>query len=65
MLLVDDGLVLAALIGGTPGALFPSDQPGFDKVTMGDFFSAEARRQHGLFLGTRIGLYPGEIDKLW
>jgi aminoglycoside 2'-N-acetyltransferase I len=53
------------LIGGTPGAPFPSDQPGFDKVTMGDFFSAEARRQHGLFLGARIGLYPGEIDKLW
>jgi aminoglycoside 2'-N-acetyltransferase I len=53
------------LIGGTPGAPFPSDQPGFDKVTMGDSFSAAARRQHGLFLGTRIGLYPGEIDKLW
>ena len=28
------------LIGGTPGAPFPSDQAGFDKVTMGDFFSA-------------------------
>ena len=53
------------LVGGTPDAPFPSDQPGFDKVTMGDFFSAAARREHGLFLGARIGLYPGEIDRLW
>jgi hypothetical protein len=53
------------LVGGTPDAPFPSDQPGFDKVTMGDFFSAAARREHGLFLGARIDLYPGEIDKLW
>jgi hypothetical protein len=32
---------------------------------MGAVFSDEARREHGLFLGARIGLYPGEIDKLW
>ena len=43
MLLVDKGVVLAAL----------------------DFFSAAARRERGLFPGARIGLYPGEIDKLW
>lgn len=53
------------LVGGTPDAPFPSDQPGFDKVTMGDFFSAAAKREHGLFYGARIALYPGEIDKLW
>jgi hypothetical protein len=53
-------VVLAAL-----DILFPSDQPGLDAVTMGDFFSPAARREHGLFCGARIGLYPGEIDKLW
>jgi hypothetical protein len=51
--------------GGTPGIPFASDQPGFDKVTMGDFFSAAARAEQGLFYDTRIELYPGEIDKLW
>jgi aminoglycoside 2'-N-acetyltransferase I len=51
------------LIGGTPAAPFPSDQ--FDKVTMGDFFSAKARRFSDTFMGCRIDLYPGEIDKLW
>ena len=34
-------------------------------VSLGDFFSAAARREHGLFYGARIGLYPGEIDRLW
>jgi predicted GNAT family N-acyltransferase len=53
------------LVGGTPDAPFPSDQAGFDKVTMGDFFSAAAKREHGSFYDARIGLYPGEIDKLW
>ena len=51
------------LIGGTPSAPFPSDQ--FDKVTLGDFFSARARRFADTFIGSRIDLYPGEIDKLW
>jgi hypothetical protein len=51
--------------GGTPGTPFPSDQPGFDKVTMGDFFSAAAREEQGLFCSARIELYPGEIDKPW
>lgn len=57
-----DGTVL---IGGTPAAPFPSDRPGFDKVTMGDFFSAPAQSKAMAFHGTRIALYPGEIDKLW
>jgi GNAT superfamily N-acetyltransferase len=51
------------LVGGTPAAPFPSDQ--FDKVTMGDFFSARARQFAETFVGCRIELYPGEIDKLW
>ena len=53
------------LIGGTPAAPFPSDQPGFAKVTMGDFFSPAARRGQASFHNARIGLYPGEIDRLW
>jgi aminoglycoside 2'-N-acetyltransferase I len=53
------------LIGGTPDNPFPSDQPGFDKVTLGDFFSSPAQNKAPLFHGTRIALYPGQIDKLW
>ncbi|TGZ17313.1 hypothetical protein DV517_22860 [Streptomyces sp. S816] len=55
----------AVLIGGTPQAPFPSDQSGFDKVTMADFFSAGGRQAQELFHRSRIELYPGEIDKLW
>ncbi|MCM2580128.1 GNAT family N-acetyltransferase [Streptomyces meridianus] len=55
----------AVLIGGTPQAPFPSDQPGFDKVTMSDFFSAAGRQAQASFHHSRIELYPGEIDKLW
>ncbi|MEU9015328.1 GNAT family N-acetyltransferase [Streptomyces sp. NPDC048479] len=53
------------LIGGTPQVPFPSDQPGFDKVTMADFFSAEGRQARASFRNCRIELHPGEIDKLW
>ncbi|RSS83648.1 GNAT family N-acetyltransferase [Streptomyces sp. WAC06614] len=55
----------AVLIGGTPQAPFPSDQPGFDKVTMADFFSTAGRQAQESFHHSRIELYPGEIDKLW
>ncbi|MGW7006469.1 GNAT family N-acetyltransferase [Streptomyces sp. NPDC054933] len=55
----------AVLIGGTRQSPFPSDQPGFDKVTMADFFSAEGRRHRLAFEQARIELYPGEIDRLW
>ena len=51
------------LIGGTPESPFPSDQ--FDKVTMAAFFSAKARSHADGFLGARIELFPGELDKLW
>jgi aminoglycoside 2'-N-acetyltransferase I len=51
------------LVGGTPEAPFPSDQ--FDKVTMACFFSGKARAAAETFVGCRIELYPGEIDKLW
>ncbi|MGZ0148072.1 GNAT family N-acetyltransferase [Kribbella sp. WER1] len=51
------------LIGGTPNDPFPSDQPGFDKVTVGAFFTPRA--DPAAFRQTRIALYPGQIDKLW
>jgi aminoglycoside 2'-N-acetyltransferase I len=53
------------LVGGTPDDPFPSDQRGFDKVTMADFFSAAARDAQASFHHSRIELYPGHIDKLW
>jgi GNAT superfamily N-acetyltransferase len=53
----------AALIGGTPASPFPSDR--FDKVTMVAFFSPKAQAAAGSFVGARIELYPGEIDRLW
>ncbi|MER6946030.1 GNAT family N-acetyltransferase [Nonomuraea sp. NPDC000554] len=53
------------LIGGTPETPFPSDRPGFDKVTMADFFSVESKENRLSFHHSRIELYPGEIDKLW
>lgn len=55
----------AVLVGGTAQAPFPSDRPGFDKVTMADFFSAAGRAAQASFEHTRIELWPGEIDKLW
>ncbi|WP_328989444.1 GNAT family N-acetyltransferase [Kribbella sp. NBC_01245] len=55
----------AVLVGGTPQAPFPSDQPGFDKVTMADFFSTASRQAQTSFHHARIELYPGAIDKLW
>ncbi|MGC0417028.1 GNAT family N-acetyltransferase [Embleya sp. AB8] len=55
----------AVLIGGTRAAPFRSDRPGFDKVTMASFFSADAIRARASFEHCDIELYPGEIDKLW
>ncbi len=51
------------LIGGTPADPFPSDK--FDKVTLGCFFSAKAKDARAEFVGARIELFSGEIDKLW
>ena len=53
------------LIGGTPDDPFPSDQVIFDKVTIARFFSPAAQRERDTFVGSRIALFPGEIDKLW
>jgi GNAT superfamily N-acetyltransferase len=51
------------LIGGTPEDPFPSDR--FDKVTMARFFSPKAEAGKAGFVGARVELYPGDIDKLW
>jgi aminoglycoside 2'-N-acetyltransferase I len=51
------------LIGGTPENSFPSDQ--FDKVVLAELFTEHARAHADAFDHARIGLYPGEIDKLW
>ncbi|MET9268401.1 GNAT family N-acetyltransferase [Kribbella sp. NPDC003557] len=53
------------LIGGTPDDPFPSDQPGFDKVTLATFFTSTARQLAPTLHHARIELYPGSIDKLW
>lgn len=53
----------AVLVGGTPDNPFPSDQ--FDKVTVAAFCSARARCRAASFTHCRIGLYPGDIDRLW
>jgi aminoglycoside 2'-N-acetyltransferase I len=53
------------LLGGTPEHPFPSDQPDFDKVTVGAFFCAAAQRSRRQFAAARVELYPGSIDKLW
>lgn len=58
-------LPATVVVGGTPSAPFPSDQPGFDKVTMARFFSIAACEHRAEFDNCRIDLYPGDIDKLW
>lgn len=58
-----DCLEGSVLVGGTPEDPFPSDQ--FDKVTMASFFSDRAVAAAPEFVGVRIELYPGNIDRLW
>ncbi|WP_238012441.1 GNAT family N-acetyltransferase [Dactylosporangium sp. AC04546] len=53
------------LVGGTESAPFPSDRPGFDKVTMASFRSDRAIRRRRAFEHSRILLYCGQIDRLW
>ncbi len=51
------------IVGGTPDDPFPSDR--LDKVTLACFFSERAQAADDTFLGSRVELYPGRIDKLW
>jgi len=60
-----DPLPGTVLVGGTPQDPFPSDRPGFDKVTVARMYSRHAKISHLQFVNTRIGLYSGQIDKLW
>ncbi len=53
----------SVLIGGTPNDPFPSDVLG--KVVMAAFLTPKARDAARAFVGARIGLYPGAIDRLW
>ncbi|MFI1970259.1 GNAT family N-acetyltransferase [Streptomyces cinnamoneus] len=55
----------SVLVGGTPDAPFPSDRPGFDKVTLAGFFTDRAKRDAEAFRHSRIALFPGGIDRLW
>lgn len=58
-----DPLPGTVLVGGTEAEPFPSDQ--FDKVTFGGFFTAASRQARHAFVGSRVPLYSGTIDKLW
>lgn len=51
------------VIGGTREDPFPSDALG--KVTLGALFSERAWARRAAFVGARIELYPGLIDRLW
>jgi aminoglycoside 2'-N-acetyltransferase I len=51
------------ILGGTPEDPFPSDR--FEKVTLAGFFSERAQAAAEAFVGSRVALYPGSIDKLW
>jgi aminoglycoside 2'-N-acetyltransferase I len=51
------------VIGGTREDPFPSDALG--KVTLGTFCSERAQVRRAAFVGARIELYPGLIDRLW
>jgi aminoglycoside 2'-N-acetyltransferase I len=53
------------LVGGTPDQPFPSDQPGFDKVTLGAFFTPKAIAARASVIDARVLLYSGLIDRLW
>ena len=52
-----------SLIGGTQQVPLPSDL--FGKVTVALFFTEHAQRHAASFVGARVELYPGEIDRLW
>ncbi len=51
------------LVGGTREDPFPSDR--FDKVTMACFFSQKAKAAREGFIGARVELFSGSIDRLW
>ncbi|SHG76719.1 GNAT family N-acetyltransferase [Streptoalloteichus hindustanus] len=55
----------AVMVGGTPENPYPSDQPGFDKVVMGNFFTPRGQQNRRAFHHSRVEVHPGEIDKLW
>jgi GNAT superfamily N-acetyltransferase len=56
-------LVGTVLVGGTPDDPYPSDD--LDKVTMATFLSGRATANRARFVGVRIALHPGAVDRLW
>jgi len=58
-----DHLPGTVLVGGTPDDPLPSDR--LDKVTIAAFFSERACVAGPSFVGARIELHPGQIDRLW
>jgi GNAT superfamily N-acetyltransferase len=60
------GFVILAgtvLVGGTPADPLPSDK--FDKVTLARFYTPRAKAHEADFIGARVELHPGKIDRLW
>jgi aminoglycoside 2'-N-acetyltransferase I len=55
----------AVLVGGTREDPLPSDAPGFGKAVLAEFFSPAAAAAGESFARSRIGLYPGTVDRLW
>jgi aminoglycoside 2'-N-acetyltransferase I len=51
------------VVGGTPARPFPSDV--LNKVALACFYTSRAKAHAPDFVGARIPLYPGEIDRLW
>lgn len=53
------------LVGGTATDPLLSDSPGMDKATLGAFLTPRAARARTAFIGGRILLHSGAIDRLW
>jgi len=56
-------LVGAVLVGGTPAEPLPSDRLG--KAVLWCPYTPHAEGHAADFRGTRIGLYPGTVDRIW
>lgn len=53
------------LVGGTDTDPLPSDSNGMDKATLGAFLTPRAARARSAFIGARLLLHSGAIDRLW
>ncbi|MET9466331.1 GNAT family N-acetyltransferase [Streptomyces sp. NPDC006544] len=57
------------LVGGTPADPLATDAPGFDKLVLAAFFTADGEGRtdgvRAVFTGVRVPLHPGTVDRLW